>query len=158
MSSYRPLQPTLGSLLSPLLVLSSEPETPLFCLLCQVFESIPQLGPCDPKRLQELLCGCCSVASVYLFHWISECPACEHTTDSSVYHSFFFLMTASISSSQGTVNSIIITILVEVDQSISGHRDVVMISCENFSWWSRLALMFHSPLGDSRDHFFVLLL
>lgn len=60
MSPYCPLLPALGSLRSPHIVVSSapEPEAPLFCLLHPVFDCLPQLGACDPKRLQEPLGGC----------------------------------------------------------------------------------------------------
>lgn len=61
------LQPTLGPLLCPHLVLSSEPmpNAPILSFLFQ--------GACDPKRFQHSLGGCSGISSEGNFHWISEC-------------------------------------------------------------------------------------
>ena len=95
MSPYRPLHPVLGSLLSLRLVLSMEPkpEAPLFCL---PFENLPQLGACDPKRLQEPLAGCSSVASATNFHWIGEHPVSTQLPALCTFPSFSLPMEQSI--------------------------------------------------------------
>ena len=144
--SLPPPAACLGSF-SPRPVLPSEPEpeAPLLCLLRKVAKSSLPVVSCDSKSFQEPLCGCSGEAPTPDLHWEGECFACEHIAASSAYLSFFRSYVASICSSHGIVSSTMMTTLAGADQStMSGRRDVMVISAGNFSWRSRLAANCHS--------------
>lgn len=138
-SHYCPIQPALGSLLSPQLFFRSQTQ------------KIPSASParsfrtCDPKRFQEVLCGCSNVVTAVSTGWVNNLsPACEHTAATSTYFPFFLWNAIFIHLSHWTVSSSIMIVLLEVDLRCTWPQE----GCGDLLWELVVKVSSHVPLAS----------